>query len=376
MGSSTVTVTLLWLVLPSSALFQRSAKDAPRREMGHNYPTLALKNEMREGNSAFNVLITGANRGIGLEASRTLVEMGAVVYMACRDKFKCQHAADHINDDRGSQTTGYAKVAPPLDLSSMESVKSFGDSFPHSMLPSVKSSDDSLPESLPYLDAFISSAAVNFMTRGKNFTNDGFETTMQVNYVAPFHLIQKLTPLLRKSDAHPGGRIVLVSSEVHDPGHPVKVEDIDPRKNPDDGMNYALSKFLLAQLAQALTHEEEKNGVLAFSVHPGTVDTDLMADLLHSGAISSWLYKTAVCTATWWEGRSPGAPCPMTAEQGADTLVWAATDPGLRSSHGGSEYYVPQNDAPMPLKLSADFPTWTDADRTKLLERSKSWASL
>ena len=47
----------------------------------------------------------------------------------------------------------------------------------------------------------------------------------------------------------------------------------------------------------------------------------------HDGdAVSGWMYKTVTCGALWLSGLYPDSPCPMTAEQGADTVLYAATD--------------------------------------------------
>lgn len=63
-------------------------------------------------------VITGANRGIGLETARTLASMGAHVIMTCRSLSKCQPLVDDINSD--SKIAGSATAAE-LDLRSLDS---------------------------------------------------------------------------------------------------------------------------------------------------------------------------------------------------------------------------------------------------------------
>ena len=63
-------------------------------------------------------VITGANRGIGLETSRTLASMGAHVIMTCRSLSKCQPLVDDINSD--NKIAGSAAAAV-LDLRSLKS---------------------------------------------------------------------------------------------------------------------------------------------------------------------------------------------------------------------------------------------------------------
>src|SRR5262245_8257813 len=62
------------------------------------------------------VLITGANRGIGLETSRQLVWRGFHVVIAARDEAKGREAAEMIQAE-GGQATSLS-----LDVSSSESI--------------------------------------------------------------------------------------------------------------------------------------------------------------------------------------------------------------------------------------------------------------
>jgi NAD(P)-dependent dehydrogenase (short-subunit alcohol dehydrogenase family) len=63
-------------------------------------------------------VITGANRGIGLETARTLASMGAHVIMTCRSLSKCQPLVDDINSD--NKIAGSAAAAV-LDLRRLKS---------------------------------------------------------------------------------------------------------------------------------------------------------------------------------------------------------------------------------------------------------------
>lgn len=68
-------------------------------------------------------IVTGANAGLGLEASRHLVRLGAEkVIMACRNLEKGEAAVKDI--EQSTQRKGVAEVWS-LDLSSFESVKEF-----------------------------------------------------------------------------------------------------------------------------------------------------------------------------------------------------------------------------------------------------------
>lgn len=103
-------------IAPRNNLFQAEESD----ESNNNQGPLAL--------------VTGSNCGIGFETSASLASLGYTVILACRSKDKAIEAVERINkriesmSDQGS-ARGKAVFLAPLDLSSIESVKSFSESF-------------------------------------------------------------------------------------------------------------------------------------------------------------------------------------------------------------------------------------------------------
>ena len=79
-------------------------------------------------------IVTGSNCGIGFETSASLASLGYTVILACRSKDKAMEEIEKINkriqsmSDQGS-ARGKAVFLAPLDLSSIESVKSFSEAF-------------------------------------------------------------------------------------------------------------------------------------------------------------------------------------------------------------------------------------------------------
>ena len=70
-------------------------------------------------------IVTGANSGIGLETARVLAQKGAQVILACRNKEKGETACADIR-----QSAPQAKIEfQPLDLASLESVKTFAENY-------------------------------------------------------------------------------------------------------------------------------------------------------------------------------------------------------------------------------------------------------
>ena len=143
--------------------------------------------------SAKTYIVTGANVGLGLEAARHLVGVGASkVILAVRNLEAGETARADIES-----TTGIKNVAEvwPLDLASYESVKSFA----------AKANE------LERLDAVIENAAIAGM--GDKFA-EGHRIPITVNVVSTFYLAALLLPKLRADAAKFGyiPRLSIVTS--------------------------------------------------------------------------------------------------------------------------------------------------------------------
>ncbi len=140
------------------------------------------------------IVITGANSGIGLDASRKLAAAGHEVYVACRTQAKAEEAA---------KATG-AAGAFECDLTSLASVQSFLKAW------------GSRPIDVLCLNAGV---AMNTAETTPHFTAEGLEETIGVNHLAHFLMAKSLLGNLEKSAlAHP--RLVVTASSVHDPSTP------------------------------------------------------------------------------------------------------------------------------------------------------------
>ena len=136
-------------------------------------------------------MITGANCGIGFETARSLALHGATVVMACRNMDSAREKRSEILKERPEATIEILH----LDLTSLKSVKEMADIY--------------LDKGWP-LHILILNAGVFGL--GFSVTDDGYETTFQVNHLAQFYLTRLLTK--RMVDSAPA-RIVVVSSESH-----------------------------------------------------------------------------------------------------------------------------------------------------------------
>ncbi|GAN04638.1 short-chain dehydrogenase TIC 32, chloroplastic-like [Mucor ambiguus] len=203
------------------------------------------------------VIVTGANSGVGLETARALSSVGAKVIIPCRTMEKSQQAIQYIKN-----TVPNADLVPlVLDLSDLSSIKSFSATF--------------LGLSLP-LDILINNAGV--MGSPQSYTRDGFETQFGINYVGHFYLTSLLTEKLKESAP---SRVVNVSSSGNSlflGPEGINFDDLNGEKAYSPYKNYGQSKLANILHAKELQRQfdAEKADITVTSLHPGSVETNLM----------------------------------------------------------------------------------------------------
>ena len=197
-------------------------------------------------------LITGANRGLGLETARQLGRQGITVLLAARELTKAETAAAALKqegiDARAikldvNNPKDYAAVATKID-------KDFG-----------------------VLDILVNNAGIMIDNRGPNETSttsaDVLRKTFDTNFFAVVELTQALLPLLRKSKA---GRIVNLSSILGSLTlHATKGSYVYDAKT----FAYNASKAALNAFTIHLAHELANTNIKVNSAHPGWVKTEM-----------------------------------------------------------------------------------------------------
>ena len=136
------------------------------------------KSEDLEDQTGKIIVITGANSGLGFEASKELARKNGTVIMAVRNLEKGEAAANEIREEIPSAKLDVMK----FDLSSLSSVKEFTDQF--------KGKYDKL-------HVLINNAGI--MQPPKMETKDGFELQIGVNHFAHFALTGQLFELLKNT---------------------------------------------------------------------------------------------------------------------------------------------------------------------------------
>jgi NAD(P)-dependent dehydrogenase (short-subunit alcohol dehydrogenase family) len=198
-------------------------------------------------------LITGANKGIGLETARQLAQTGIHVLIGARDAANGQTAAQIL------QAEGYKADFITLDVSNEAS---------------VKQAAQTVAERYGKLDILINNAGINPEYPQGIFTFEqmSLELLMQIyqtNVFGPFLIIREFLPLLRKSEA---GRVVNTSSSGG---------SLAEQSNPEspyyfvNTAGYNSSTTALNALTVQLAKQLAGTNIKVNSACPGWVQTDM-----------------------------------------------------------------------------------------------------
>ena len=184
-------------------------------------------------------LVSGANRGIGLEVCRQLAEMGLTVILGSRDEEKGRQAAEGLS----------AEVhAHQLDVADEKSVGRIG-SF--------------IEDEFGRLDVLVNNAGISNDDgqQGADADLDLVREALEVNLLGAWRLCEVAVPLMQRGGY---GRIVNVSSGLG------AINDMG-----GGSPAYRVSKAGLNALTRILSSELRGGGILVNSVSPGWVRTDM-----------------------------------------------------------------------------------------------------
>lgn len=244
-------------------------------------------------------IVTGGYSGIGLETARVLAGAGAQVVVPARTPDKARKAVASIPGVELEQ----------LDLTNPESIDSFARRFVES------------GRSLHFL---INSAGI--MAAPEQRDGRGFELQFSTNHLGHFQLTARLWPALIQAN---GARVVSVSSGAHR-FSPINFEDPLYQDRPYDKWEaYGQSKTANALFALGLDLRGRAHGVRAFSVHPGSIVTDLSRHL-SDGEMQAVGALDAEGRRAYTEFNDERKTIP----EGAATQVWCAVSPQLDDKGG------------------------------------------
>jgi retinol dehydrogenase 12 len=198
-------------------------------------------------------LITGATDGIGKVTATALARKGYTVVLAARNQAKAAAVTSEIVASTANRDVGYLTA----DLRSLAQLHRLAETF------SVR---------YPRLDVLINNAGVIMPQRV--LTEDGYETTFQVNYLSQFYLTQLLLNALEKS---PQGRVINLASSVYRAGR-FDPDNLQSERRFSTIGAYATSKLCVLLFTLELAHRLAPTRVTANAVHPGIVRTPMMRE--------------------------------------------------------------------------------------------------
>lgn len=204
-----------------------------------------------------NIIITGANIGLGYETALHFAGEGATVIMACRNEKKALVAKKKILKKHPKAVLEVMHI----DTSKLLSIKHFANSY-------IKR--------FKKLDILINNAGI--MMSPFKLTEDGFESQLATNYLGHFALTGRLLPLLKNT---PQSRVVTLSSLAHK-WSPIQLNDLHFKKGYNKQKAYGQSKLACLIFAYELDRRFKANDCETMSVaaHPGLSNTNLAQHML------------------------------------------------------------------------------------------------
>ncbi len=253
------------------------------------------------------VLVTGGNRGIGLEICRQLDQLGFSVILGSRDLNKGKKAARSLSNNVAIQSLDVRDEKSINDLFTFINAKygqldvlinnaGLGTAFIDRKNSVLKPAKDfvrsNFGETVRKINKLRSKAhnanSDKSGFKAKDIPLSGVKEIMETNFYGPWRMIQVFLPLILKSN---NGRIINMSSGLG---------ELDSLNGNYPG--YSMSKASLNALTIMFANELKEQGIIVNAMCPGWVRTDM-----------------------------GGPNAPREVSEGADTAVWLATEENIPS---------------------------------------------
>ena len=218
-------------------------------------------------------LVTGANRGIGLEIARGLARKGFLTVIGARELAKGQAAADAMKSE------GLEVAVVQLDVADGQSVKQ-----------AVAEASGLLER----IDVLVNNAGVyldkpsEIGQTGLGVPLDLVQRSFEINALGALRMIQQVAPLMQSAGY---GRIVNISSIM---GQLAEMGTAS--------IGYRTSKAALNAITRVIASELAETNIKVNSMHPGWVNTDI------GGAMAPRSAEEAAVTAIWLATLPPDGP--------------------------------------------------------------------
>jgi 3-oxoacyl-[acyl-carrier protein] reductase len=181
------------------------------------------------------ILITGANKGIGLATANVCVGLGATVLLAGRNEIELEIVAEKL---------GEQAIPMCYDLSAPDEVKA---AFNH------------IRQHIGYIDGLVNNAGEMIDAPLAMVRLEDFQSQLSINTVSAFQHIQLAARLMLKRGT---GSIVNLSSIIGEKGNAGQSA-------------YAASKAALSAITKSAAKELASQNIRVNSVAPGFIDTQM-----------------------------------------------------------------------------------------------------
>lgn len=201
------------------------------------------------------IIVTGATGNLGIPTSVKLAQHNQRVIMASRNMEKCLQIRREIVYRTNSNNIACRK----LDLSSFESINEFVEN---------------IEKTETRVDVLINNAAITKPPPDPEYTNEGIEKTLMVNYVGPFYLtLRLLDKLSQTASITQDSRVINVTGK---PGKKTQLNLADlnfkiykySSKKAYEQSKLALA-FFTKNLNEMVMQQPKYKGIYVFAVNPG-----------------------------------------------------------------------------------------------------------
>lgn len=185
-------------------------------------------------------VITGGSRGLGKHFARAFIASGAKVYITSRKAPACFETAEEL---------GEMCIPLPHDLSTLEGIDAF--------VAELKEKED-------HVDILINNAGAAWGEDYLDYSEAGWDKTMDLNLKSPFFLTQRMHDLLKAKATN------------EDPSKVINIASIDGlRLNPWETYAYHASKSGLIYLTRRVAAKVLEDNILVNCIAPGAFASDM-----------------------------------------------------------------------------------------------------
>lgn len=212
-------------------------------------------------------LVTGGTGGIGRAVALRLAAGGDRVLFTGRDHARAAAVLDELRS-----------VGPDADHRFLRADLA--------LLAETAELAESVAGATDRLDAIVCCAGI--LSTVTDYTAEGLERTLVVNYLSRYLLARRLLPLLQAS---PSGRLVLVANAGRYPDT-IDLDDLQHRRGRPGLAVAGRTQFANDLLAVEFAERHGRDGVQVTCVYPGLVRTEVFANAAGLGPVARTIART------------------------------------------------------------------------------------